>query len=391
MLTRRWLAAGFALGAALFQGGSLTAARAATPGVFSDRIVLGQSAKLSGTSGTELGKQYRDGLLLAFEAANRSGGVFGRQLQLVSLDDGNNPEAGRANTRKLIDSGVFALVGYTFSGPVRAALPLARESDIPFIGPYAAMPELYDNPAPNVFMFRAGAGDELAAIVRHIDTVGYQGVAMVHYPNALGEELRKEVNSRLQATGRQLVATATMQINPVDSNKAAATAVAALAAASCPTVLVLGVSGRDAAAVVRGLRQKQCGSVRYFARHLVDIPMLVRELGPSARGVMVTQLVPNPHRGAHPLVMDYRNQLARRNPAAKPDFTEFEGFIVGRFVVQALQQSGADLDKPRFMRAMESATLDGPGGYRVHFGPGKRVGSRYTNFVMISDSGRITD
>jgi hypothetical protein len=40
---------------------------------------------------------------------------------------------------------------------------------------------------------------------------------------------------------------------------------------------------------------------------------------------------------------------------------------------------------------MESATLDGPGGYRVHFGPGKRVGSRYTNFVMISGAGRITD
>lgn len=391
MLTKRLLAAGFTLGAAFFQGGSLTAAQAGTPGVFTDRIVLGQSAKLSGTSGTELGKQYRDGLLLAFEAANRSGGVFGRKLELVSLDDGNNPEAGRANTRKLIDSGVFALVGYTFSGPVRAALPLVRESDIPFIGPYAAMPELYDNPVPNVFMFRAGPGDELAAIVRHIDTVGYQGVAMIHYPNPLGEDLRKEVDTRLQATGRQLVATATMQINSLDSNQAAAPAIAAMAAASCPKVLVLGVSGRDAAAVVRGLQAKGCGSVRYFARHLVDIPMLVRELGASARGVMVTQLVPNPHRGAHPLVMDYRNQLARRDRLAKPDFTEFEGFIVGRFVVQALQRSGTQLDRPRFMRAMESATVDGPGGYRVHFGTGKRVGSRYTNFVMISQAGGIAD
>jgi ABC-type branched-subunit amino acid transport system substrate-binding protein len=253
------------------------------------------------------------------------------------------------------------------------------------------MPELYDNPVPNVFMFRAGPGDELAAIVRHIDTVGYQGVAMIHYPNPLGEDLRKEVDTRLQATGRQLVATATMQINSLDSNQAAAPAIAALAAASCPKVLVLGVSGRDAAAVVRGLQAKGCGSVRYFARHLVDIPMLVRELGASARGVMVTQLVPNPHRGAHPLVMDYRNQLARRDRLAKPDFTEFEGFIVGRFVVQALQRSGTQLDRPRFMRAMESATVDGPGGYRVHFGTGKRVGSRYTNFVMISQAGGIAD
>ncbi len=387
MLTRRLLAAGLALGAAFIQG----AAWAAVPGVSNDRILLGQSAKLSGTSGTELGRQYRDGLLLAFEAANRSGGVHGRRLELMSLDDRNNADDARANTRKLIDAGVFALVGYTFSGPVRAALPLAREADIPLVGPYAAMPELYESAVPQVFMFRAGASDELAAIVRHIDTVGYQDVAMIHYANPLGEDVRKEVAARLLAIGRKLVATATMQINPADSEQAARPAVASMAAKACPRVVFLGVSGRDAAAVVRGMAAKGCGSVRYFARNLVDIPMLVKELGPAARGVMVTQVVPNPHRGAHPLVMDYREQQLRKDPAAKPDFTEFEGFIVGRFIVQALQRSGPDLDRQRFTRAMESATLEGPGGYRVHFGAGKRVGSRYTNFVMVSEAGRITD
>src|SRR5687768_14449045 len=117
MLTRRLLAAGLVLGATFIQG----VVRAAAPGVSNDRILLGQSAKLSGTSGTELGRQYRDGLLLAFEAANRAGGVHGRRLELMSLDDGNNAETARANTRKLIDAGVFALVGYTFTGPVRAA------------------------------------------------------------------------------------------------------------------------------------------------------------------------------------------------------------------------------------------------------------------------------
>lgn len=387
MLTRRLLTAGLALGAACIQG----AAWAAVPGVSSDRILLGQSAKLSGTSGTELGRQYRDGLLLAFEAANRSGGVHGRKLELMSLDDVNNADNARANTRKLIDAGVFALVGYTFSGPVRAALPLAREADTPLVGPYAAMPELYEKVEPHVFMFRASAGDEMAAIVRHIDTVGYQDVAMVHYANPLGEDLRKDMSARLQSVGRRLVATATMQINSADSEQAARPAVAAMASPSCPKAAFLGVSGRDAAAVIRGMRAAGCGSVRYFARNLVDIPMLVKELGPAARGVMVTQVVPNPHRGVHPLVMDYREQQRRKDPSAKPDFTEFEGFIVGRFIVQALQRSGPELDRPRFTRAMESAALEGPGGYRVQFGAGKRVGSRYTNFVMVSEAGRITD
>lgn len=361
------------------------------PGVSNERILLGQSAKLSGTSGTELGRQYRDGLLLAFAVANRSGGVHGRRLELMSFDDGNNAEIARVNTRKLLDVGVFALVGYTFSGPVRAALPLARESNTPLIGPYAAMPELYESAVSQVFMFRASVSDELAAIVRHIETVGYQDVAMVHYANPLGEDVRKEVAARLQATGRRLVATATMQITPANSDAAAQPVLALLAKPACPSVVFLGVSGRDAAAVVRGMVAKGCGSVRYFARNLVDISMLVKELGPAARGVIVTQVVPNPHRGAHPLVKAYREEQLRKDPAARPDFTEFEGFIVGRFIVQALQRSGPELDRQRFTRAMESATLDGPGGYRVQFGAGKRVGSRYTNFVMVSEAGRITD
>ena len=90
-------------------------------------------------------------------------------------------------------------------------------------------------------------------------------------------------------------------------------------------------------------------------------------------------------------MLDYREQQSRKAPSAKPDFTEFEGYFVGRFIVLALQRSGPDLDRARFVRAMEAASLDGPGGYRVHFGPGKRVGSRYTNFVMVSEAGRITD
>lgn len=391
MLTKGPRAAGFAVAVALMQI-ALGSVHAAPPGVLPDRIVLGQSAKLSGTSGTELGRQYRDGLLLAFDAANRAGGVNGRRLELLSFNDGNNAEAAKVNTRKLIDIGVFALVGYTFSGPVRAALPMARETGTPMVGPYAAMPELYDSPAAHdVFMFRASASDELAAIVRHIDTVGYQDVAMVHYANPLGEEVRKDVSTRLQGVGRRLVATATMQITPMDSDKAAQPAVAAMAAPSCPKAVFLGVSGRDAAAVIRGMRAAGCASVRYFARNLVDIPMLVSELGAAARGVMVTQVVPNPHRGAHPLVMDYREQQSRRGPSPKPDFTEFEGYIVGRFIVQALQRCGPDLDRTRFMRALESSALEGPGGYRVHFGAGKRLGSRYTNFVMVSEAGRITD
>ena len=364
--------------------------QAQTTGVSAERIVFGQSAKLSGTGGTQSGRQYRDGLQLAFNASNRTGGVHGRQLELKSLDDGNDADKAKDNTRELMAGGSFALVGYTFQGPVRAALPLVREAGIPFIAPYAGMPELYANPEPNVFVFRAGVADELSAIVRHIETVGYRDIALVHYTNPFGEEVRKDLSDRLHAVGRKFVATGAMAINPKDSMEAVKPAIAAISV-TCPNVVFLAVSGRDAAAVVRSMQARHCTSTRYYARHLVDIALLNRELGRAASGVMVTQVVPNPHRGLHPLVREYRELQARRDSGSKPDFTEFEGFIVGRFIVQALQRCGRNLDRQRFIQAMETTRLEGPGAYQIQFGPAKRVGTRYINFVMITEEGRIAD
>lgn len=362
-----------------------------SPGVHPERIVLGQSAKLSGASGTQAGRQYRDGLLLAFGSVNARGGVHGRRIELVSLDDENEPQKAAANTRALIEKHrVFALVGSTFTNTVKAALPLLRESGVTLVAPYTGFAQLYEGRHPEVFVLRASFADELESIVRHVRTVGYEDVSLVYYSNALGEELRRDVDDKLRDAGRRLRSAVSMPINSRDSDEAAGPALQALAGA-CPTLVVLGVSGRDAAAVVRGMKRRGCGGTRYLARSLVDISMLRQELGDAARGVMVTQVVPNPLRSLHPLVRDYRDALARRDAAASPDLTEFEGFIAGRFVVLALQRAGRSLDRAGFVKALEAQTLDGPSRYRIEFGPGQRVGTRYINIVMMSEQGRIAD
>ena len=367
------------------------AAQAAAPGVTADGVLFGQSAKVSGSAGTLAGRLYRDGLLLAFDAANRGGGVHGRRIGMETLDDQNDPAKALANTRVLIDDKrVFALAGYTFTNTVRAALPLLRASGVPLVGAYTGTPELYDGSQPLVFALRASFADELAAIVRHVDTVGYDQVAMVHYANPLGVELRDDVAGRLQRIGRGLVATGAMPVNAPDYLAAAHAAVRSLAQ-RCPKLVVLGVSGRDAAAIVQGLAASSCPPARFMGRNIVDLGLLQQALGEAARGVIVTQVVPNPSRGIHPLVTDYRALLKQRDPQARPDFTEFEGYIAGRCVVQALQKAGRALDRAGFIKALEAVTLEGPDHFRIQFGAGRRVGSRYTNIVMVSDRERITD
>ena len=83
----------------------------AEPGVFDDRIVFGQSAAFEGPAAA-LGLGMREGILASFNEANASGGVNGHRLELVSYDDGYEPEKAIANTKRLInENAVFALVG----------------------------------------------------------------------------------------------------------------------------------------------------------------------------------------------------------------------------------------------------------------------------------------
>ena len=62
-----------------------------TPGVFADRVVFGQSAAFSGPA-SQLGIGMNLGISAAFAEANGNGGVQGRQLELVTLDDTYEPE-----------------------------------------------------------------------------------------------------------------------------------------------------------------------------------------------------------------------------------------------------------------------------------------------------------
>ncbi|MGO8750676.1 MAG: ABC transporter substrate-binding protein, partial [Thermoguttaceae bacterium] len=56
----------------------------------SNEIVFGQVAAFKGPAGS-LGREMREGIVSAFEEVNRSGGVKGRKLTLISEDDSYEP------------------------------------------------------------------------------------------------------------------------------------------------------------------------------------------------------------------------------------------------------------------------------------------------------------
>ena len=88
-------------------------------------IKLGQSLPLSGPL-AELGSEYRDGAQAYLKWINSKGGIHGRRIELVTLDDGYVVEKSVENAKLLLDKeGVFAFLGMFGSANYTALMPLS--------------------------------------------------------------------------------------------------------------------------------------------------------------------------------------------------------------------------------------------------------------------------
>ena len=140
----------------------------AATGVTENHIVFGQSAAFSGPA-AELGTHMRLGIRAAFAEANRAGGVHGRRLDLVSLDDAYEPETAVVNTQRLIgEHRVFALIGAVGTPTSRSAAPVAAAAGIPYVAPFTGAAFLRDAAFGNVVNLRASYGQETEEMVERL-------------------------------------------------------------------------------------------------------------------------------------------------------------------------------------------------------------------------------
>ena len=343
-------------------------------------VVFGQSAPLSGPFAS-LGKDYRDGALLAFDEANKSEELGGRKVRLITLDDAYNVDRAIANAKALIEQHrVSCFFNHMFTNTVRASLPFAVAANIPFVGAYTGHPDLYRNDQPLLFMTRASFAQELQRILDYLVSVGYKRTALVYYDNAVGEELKNEVDSGLATRGRALFTAAKMPVGG-----AAGPASKELADAGIDAV-VLGVSGGDAVSFIRA--QKSAGlRPTYFARSLVGSSHLHQELGPDAAGIVISQLVPSPFKPTLPVARSYLKLLEQRDARARPTFVELEGFINARLMIAALRRIEGSVSGASIARALSEVGRIDVGGFAIDFEGRNRNGSRFVELTMLRRDG----
>jgi branched-chain amino acid transport system substrate-binding protein len=344
-----------------------------------EKIVIGMTAPLTGVLAA-YGTELERGLKLGVAQANAAGGIGGRELELLVKDDAGKADRAVANTKALIDAGVFALTGYHGSAAIEAALPLIDQSGTPLIG-VASSAELLREPARRgVFNLRAGAREEAAAMVLHMDTVGMTEIAAIAQDDALGSAALDGV--QLELTRLAIRPQALVRVPTGASAGDLHRSVQAVCKGH-PQALVLGLNAANVLAAIRQARKAGC-TPQFYVMSEAGAELLAIAVAPDElAGVIVSQVMPHPRSSSVPVTADYQ-----RLAGELASYAGLEGFVYARVIAAALKACIGQLHRQCVIAALESKPTD-VGGYRVQFKPGDRRGSRFVEMTIVTADGRF--
>ncbi|MFM9927523.1 ABC transporter substrate-binding protein [Variovorax sp. H27-G14] len=380
-ISRRAMLAG---SAALALGPGLLRLARADNGVSDTTIRIGQSAVFSGPA-KDFGVDYRAGIKLYFDRVNKSGGVNGRKIELISYDDAYDPAKTAVNTAKLIDEDkVFALTGYVATGNLAAAMPLAEKAGVPMFAPLVGTSSFRAKVNHHLFHVRAGYDVELRKIISHLSTIGIQSIAVVYQDSAFGK-------SNL-ATCEELAADYKVKVLktfPLAITAEDAKAVVSGLAEAKPGAVVMIMAGRMVEVFMRDYRASAGGAPLYtLSVGITDAVGSAKRLDGKLAGLVTASIVPPPQALRVPIVADYQRDRAEFGEKID-SYTSLEGYIVARVMVEGLRRAGKTLTHDSFIAGLESIGSTRFGEFPVEYSAKNHNGSTFVDLEMYTRDGQL--
>ena len=346
-----------------------------------EAITFGQSACFSGPN-QQLGIDYRAGILAAFEERNTNGGVRGRRLELITLDDGYEPEHAAANAERFVEANdVLAVVGGVGTPTAARIAPILRTAGIPFIGHVTGADFLHDAERfPNVVNLRASYLDEVNVLVRHIvQDLGHKRLGIIYQDDAFGRSVMRSYLAALAEHDIPLLAKTTYSRN----THAVHASLFGMAKADLEAILLVGSYAANAEIINLAHSLGQYYTMANLSFSLSS--ELRRRVQETNDRILVTEVVPSPRDEVSVLARTFRRAMETQSTNGEAPLSELmlEGYLLGRYIASTLDRISGELTRDAFLAQAipdEPVLID---DWTVTFVPGTNTGSNYvrlTNF-----------
>ena len=386
---------------------------ASAPGVSARDVKIGMSAAFKGAQ-AGLGTELWRGATAYYTELNARGGVNGRRLSVMALDDDYQPDPCVRNTIQLLEQDpAFFLSNYVGTPTLTRALPIIkRYGDAILIGNFTgAQPQREQPYVDFVFNIRASYRQEMAALVERFWTLGARKFGVYYQIDAYGRSGTDGVERALAQRGTRMVSEATY-VRGAKFDEDMGPAVSVLRQAGCDVVLCTGAyqgcgafvrAARDAGWLVPISNVSFVGSDAMLALLLKQGKATGRDY---TRALVNSQVVPSYDEASLPGVAEYRALMDKHNPVLpealrdkiyapqRYSFISLEGFINAKVVAEGLRRAGANPTRASLRQALESLrNLDLGIGAPLTFGAERHQGLDSVYFTRV-ESGRwvpITD
>jgi ABC-type branched-subunit amino acid transport system substrate-binding protein len=333
---------------------------------------IGQTAALTGPLAFPF-VEMNKGIAAAFKEVNDKGGIDGRAVEFISLDDGGAPEKAAANTLQLVQKNqVFSMFACGGTTSVMGALKVLEQAKVPLIAPATGSDALrpYN---PLVFHTRATYGQELNKIVRQLGSTGFTKCAVAYFDNPFG----KATLAAFEAAAREHKNTDWKAFLIAETPEGVAKGIEEIVQWQ-PTALISLAIGASGIPFYKGLRQRWKAPA--FSISFLGSRPLLAALGEAATGITVAQVVPNPSNPAIPVVRAYQEAIKKLG-GVEVGYSSFEGYVNARILLEALRRTGRNGSREKLVEAMHSMRPYDMGGFEVRYGPNDHSG---TDFVELT-------
>lgn len=361
--------------------GSSGTTTSGSAGVTANKIMIGTSIPLSGTN-APVCRPIADAAKAWFDHVNKDGGINGRTIQQVVLDDQFVAPQALANARQLVQEPVFAIFGGCGSIQPPAIQTVAGPAKVPFVFPNADLPTL--STAENVFLTIAPYALQQGAISKYsLSKYGAGSVFIVAQQLPHVDTTIDAIKSAVHDQGGEVVGTEVTPAGTADLSP-----IILKIKAAKPDYVAMNV-GADAARLLTGMTQQGAlpkKKIFGFSALLTEGVVAASKGLPDGMIIVAAPVAPVDSSG----FAECKAVLDAVSPTLTNDNNANMSCASAQALTAALKDSGKDLTRKSFEKTLlswtgkEASTALPP----LTFDSSSHVGPKST-FAVTLDGGKI--
>ncbi len=341
-------------------------------------FVVGQSLDLSGLS--NVGKDFSNGARTYFDAVNARGGVQGRKISFVQLDDGGHANDAKANAQKLLrENGVDVMLGATTADALAAVIGVTATAT-PRVAVVGAPTGAEHGAATtgHAFATRASYRDEARALLDTLRMFHNDAIAIVQGDGPDAAATHSAIRAEAQTRKLRIAFDGNAaQWQSRDSQTAKIGAI------------ILSGDALGVAALARHTR-KVLPQAWLLAFSTVDYRNLFELAGTAASGIFISQVVPPPGKTIHAFQREHR-ALMKQFRDEPPSQHTLEGYVAARVLVAAFGLVEGEPTATKIHKALRTVPPLEFGPLRVSTAQPAAGGSTYVDVTAISRKGVLLE